>query len=322
MSFTQTALATADFPGPAWLPGDAPSFFNFLVPAFQPIPVIPVIAALMGIFYLAGAIRLWRSGRSWPKWRTVSFLSGCVILIVVMGFQVEGYGYKMFSVFMFQQLTLMMAVPPLLVMGSPGTLLLRATPHRGLGVPVLRGAVWGLRSPFGRFLLHPAFMIPLFLVSFYGLYLSTLADQFLWNWYGHISLEVLFLIAGILFTIPILSHDPLPRKQGHFGRFIDMFLEMPLHAFFGVVVMMATLPLVSWFATPPAEWGVNVMGDQYLAGGLAWSYGELPSVLMLMYVLVRWRREETRSTRARDRSGRSDVELDDYNKYLSGLDHR
>lgn len=53
--------------------------------------------------------------------------TGNLALAAVTGLAVENFGYALFSVFMFQQLTLMMAIPPLLVLGSPGTLLLRAT---------------------------------------------------------------------------------------------------------------------------------------------------------------------------------------------------
>ncbi|WP_369010577.1 cytochrome c oxidase assembly protein, partial [Bacillus cereus] len=57
------------------------------------------------------------------------FLLGCLLLAAVMGLAIEGYGQVMFSVFMFQQMTLMMAVPPLLLLGAPGTLLLRSSPR-------------------------------------------------------------------------------------------------------------------------------------------------------------------------------------------------
>jgi putative membrane protein len=242
-----------------------------------------------------------------------------------MGAGIEGYGLRMFSIFMFQQLTLMMAVPPLLVIGSPGTLLLRATPHNAVGRPVLRAAFWGLRSRWGRLAIHPGFMVPLFLLSFYGVYFSGIADLLLPNWFGHVGLELLFLAAGILFTVPLISADPLPSRQTHFGRLIDIFAEMPLHAFFGVVIMMATTPMVDFFANPPKGWNLDPMKDQGVAGGLAWSYGELPGVLLLMFILVRWQRDEARgwarAEQATVHAGR-DVDMDTYNNYLQQLASR
>ena len=174
-------------------------------------------------------------------------------------------------------------------------------------------------------MIHPVFMVPLFLLSFYGVYFSGLADLLLPNWYGHVGLELLFLVAGILFTVPLISADPLPTRQSHFGRMIDIFAEMPLHAFFGVVIMMATTPMVDFFAAPPESWNIDPMEDQGIAGGLAWSYGELPGVLLLMFILVRWQRDEARgwvrSERAVALAG-SAADMDAYNRYLQQLADR
>lgn len=225
-----------------WIPDAPPTLGGFLTPAPLPAPVLPILAGLLAVVYLAGAIRMWVRSRGWPVWRTVSFLLGCVALAAVTGLAVENYGYALFSVFMFQQLTLMMAIPPLLVLGSPGTLLLRATPHHGPGLLVLRAAHAGLRSRTARWLLSPWLAVPLYLAAFYGLYLANFADPILSTVTGHTLLEVGFLVAGMLFTIPILSSDPLPVRMSHGGRALDVFAEAALHAFFGVFLMMATTP--------------------------------------------------------------------------------
>ena len=311
--------------GPVWLPSLPPSLGEYLAPNLQPVPLIPLLALSAALLYMAGAVSLWRRRRGWSPVRTVSFLTGCAAVIVVMGAGIEGYGLRMFSIFMFQQLTLMMAVPPLLVVGSPGTLLLRTTPHNWWGRPVLRAAIWGLRSRWGRLAIHPGFMVPLFLLSFYGVYFSGIADLLLPNWYGHVGLELLFLVAGILFTVPLISADPLPSRQTHFGRMIDIFAEMPLHAFFGVVIMMATTPMVDFFARPPAAWNIDPVRDQEVAGGLAWSYGELPGVLLLMFIMVRWQRDEARGWARSERAAAAaggDADMDAYNRYLQQLAER
>ena len=159
-----------------WIPDAPPTLVGFLTPAPLPAPVLLLIAGFLAAAYLAGAVRMWVRGRGWPVWRTISFLLGCVALAAVTGLAVENYGYALFSVFMFQQLTLMMAIPPLLVLGSPGTLLLRATPHRGAGLLVLRTAHAGLSSRTARWLLSPWLAVPLYLAAFYGLYLANFAD--------------------------------------------------------------------------------------------------------------------------------------------------
>lgn len=304
-----------------WMPDAPPTFLGFLTPVALPFPVLPTVAVLLAAAYVVGAVRLWAQGRRWSVWRTVSFLVGCLALAAITGLGVEAYGYALLSVFMFQQLSLMMAIPPLLVLGSPGTLILRATPHHGLGVVVLRAAHAGLRSPVSRWMLSPWVALPLYLFAFYGLYLADLADPILATPGGHIGLEVAFLAAGILFTIPVLSSDPLPVRLSHGGRALDVFAEAALHAFFGVFLMMATTLLIESFAASTVALGMDPIEDQRLAGGLAWSYGEAPTLLMLMFVMHRWFRDDTArdAADARYADTHGDPELDAYNAYLDAL---
>ena len=304
-----------------WISDTPPTLEAFLTPILPPVPVLPVLGLLMAVMYLAGAIRLWRQGRRWSVARTVCFLLGCIVLVAVTGLAVEGYGYLLFSVFMFQQLTLMMAIPSLLVLGSPGTLLLRATPHRGLGRVILRLALAGLRSRIARWALSPWIAMPLFLMSFYGFYLGGLADPILQTPGGHPLLEIAFLAAGVLFTIPILSNDPLPVRMTYPGRAMDLFAEAALHAFFGVFLMMSPTLFVETFAGPTTALGIDPLDDQWLAGALAWSYGEGPTVVMLLYVMHRWFRDDTARAAKADKyaDAHGDPELDAYNAYLDAL---
>lgn len=304
-----------------WIPDTPPTLEAFLTPTMPAAPVLPILGMLMAALYLAGAIRLWRQRRRWSVVRTVCFLIGCIALIAVTGLAVEAYGYLLFSVFMFQQLTLMMAIPPLLVLDAPGTLLLRATPHHGAGRVVLRVALGALRSRAARWALSPWIAMPLFLMSFYGLYLANLIDPILQAPGGHVALEVVFLAAGVMFTIPVLSNDPLPVRMTYPGRALDLFAEAALHAFFGVFLMMSPTLMVEHFAASTTVMGIDPLDDQWLAGGLAWSYGEGPTALMLVYVMHRWFRDDTDRAVAADRhaDAHGDPELDAYNAYLDAL---
>lgn len=303
--------------GPVWLPSLPPSFEQFLAPNLQPVPILPAVALLVAVAYLTGAIRLWTHGRRWSVLRTFCFLLGSVLLLVVTGAGIEGYGFTLFSVFMFQQLTLMMIIAPLLVLGSPGTLLLRATPHRGLGRLVLRLAHAGLRSTAASIALHPALLIPFMIFSYFGLYLSGAANILLSTWLGHVVIEIGFLVVGILSAVPLISVDPLPRKTSHAGRLVDTFADMQIHAGFGLVMMLTQYPLVAYFTTAPAAWNIDPVRDQALAGVLAWTYGEVPLLVILIVTMARWaKRDTTRAARVQERT---DDETDAYNDYLQRL---
>lgn len=306
------------------LPEAPPTLVDFLTPTFQVSPILPTLGLLMAVAYTIGAIRMWRHRRKWSAGRTVSFLLGCFFLIALTGLSVERYGYAMLSVFMFQQLTLMIAIPPLLVLGSPGTLLLRATPHTGLGRYILRAAHAGLRSPISRWILSPWVGLPLFLLSFYGLYLAGFADRILGLPGGHVGLEVAFFVFGIIFTVPILSSDPLPMRLSYGGRALDLFAEAALHAFFGVFLMMSTTLYVKHFEKPTLALGIEPLDDQWLAGALAWSYGEGPLVVTMVYIMHRWFRDDTARATAADKYNDlyGNPELDNYNAYLNSLNRQ
>lgn len=307
--------------GPVRWPTLPPSFEQFLVVDIQPVPLLPVLALALAAAYLAGVIRMRARGARWPVIRTVCFLLGCLLLLAVTGLGVEGYGFGMFSVFMFQQLTLMMVVAPLLVLGSPGTLLLRATPHRGVGRWMLRLALGALRSRAARFAMHPALVIPLMVFCFFGLYLGGVANVLLRTWPGHVLLEIVFLVIGILVTAPLVSSDPLPRRRSYVSRLFDVGVEMQVHAIFGLVMLLSAAPLVDFFVTAaPEAWNVDPVRDQGLAGILAWTYGELPLVIILIVTLSRWHNQDT--SRAAKAQSRSDAETDAYNEYLKRLQQR
>ncbi|GHD52058.1 cytochrome c oxidase assembly protein [Mycetocola manganoxydans] len=307
----------ADIDGPVWVPTLPPSFEQLLAPNLQPIPLLPAIALLLATAYTIGAIRLWMQGRRWSVIRTICFLIGCTLLAVVTGAGIEGYGYELFSVFMFQQLTLMMVVPPLLILGSPGTLLLRATPHGGLGRTTLRVALGALRSPAARLAVHPATVIPLAALSYLGLYLTGAADVLLRTWIGHVGLEIAFLCIGILVATPLISADPLPRRTSFVFRVVDTFAEMQIHAILGLVLMLTHTPIIPFFATIPESWNIDPAIDQSAAGILAWTYGELPLLIILIVTLSRWERRDTRQ--ATTMQALNDAELDEYNEYLRRL---
>lgn len=302
------------------VPPSPPSMVGMLGWFPPPLPVLPAAAVVLTVWYLLAARAVRSTGMPWPWTRTASFLAGCVALAAVTGLAIDSYGYRLFSAFMFQHLTLSILVPPLLVLGAPGRLLLRSTPHRGVGRYVLIAALGALRCRLSRIVLHPGFTIPLFLLSYYGLYLSDLFDTAAASVGGHLMLQVFFLVSGLLFIVPILSTGPLPVRQSNLGRFFDIFVEMPLHVFIGVILMMAPRTLTNTFAQPPAGWNVDPVADQAVAGALAWSYGEPVALLTILIFAIRWRRdEESESARREADVERDDAELAAYNAFLRRL---
>lgn len=298
-----------------------PTIADLLAFDIASAPVLPILAVVFAATYTVGVARLRRERRSWSTLRMLCFLVGCVVLFAVTATGIETYGRSMLSVFIFQQLTLMMLVPPLLVIGSPGRLLLRAASHRGLGRLILILAFAGLRSKLARVLLHPGLVIPLLLFSLFGLYVGGLADLLLRLPAGHLFLQLIFIGIGMLLAIPLLSAGPLPAKTSFPARLFDALAEMQIHAAFGLVFTLSSSPMVPFFAERTTALGLEAVTDQAIAGMLAWTYGEVPVIIILLITLVRWQRQDTRrALRAQKQADRDgDPDLDRYNDYLKSL---
>lgn len=272
-----------------------------------------------------GVLRLRLRGDSWSVSRTAAFVLGVLTVALVMCTKLNDYGMVMFSVHMVQHMVLSMLSPILILLGAPVTLTLRALPtaRRG-GVGPRELLVKLLHSRYLKIITHPAFTLPLFIASLYGLYFSPIFDHLMDTRAGHIAMMVHFLLVGLLFFWPIMGVDPGPHRPGYVMRMLELFAGMPFHAFFGIAVMMASEPMLTTFEHPAASLGVDPLSDQTAAGGIAWAFSEIPSVVVLVALLFQWytsdQRQARRGDRAADRDG--DAELVAYNAYLASLEAR
>ncbi|MEF9881512.1 cytochrome c oxidase assembly protein [Streptomyces sp. P9-A4] len=285
-----------------------------------------LIGCLAGLgLYGWGVVRLRRRGDAWPVSRTVFFTVGVLTIALVMCTKLNDYGMVMFSVHMVQHMVISMLSPILLLLGAPITLALRALPVAGRGSTGPRELLLKLlHSRYMKVITHPGFTIPMFIASLYALYFTPLFDFLMGSKAGHIGMMVHFLMVGVVFFWPIMGVDPGPHRPGFVMRMLELFAGMPFHAFFGIALMMATEPMVKAYENPPASLGIDVLTDQNAAGGIAWAFSEIPSVLVLIALVYQWyhseQRQAVRQDRAADRNG--DKELEAYNAYLASLQTR
>ncbi|MCQ6554873.1 cytochrome c oxidase assembly protein [Streptomyces sp. C10-9-1] len=272
-----------------------------------------------------GVVRLRRRGDAWPVSRTVMFTVGVLSVALVMCTRLNDYGMVMFSVHMVQHMVISMLSPIVLLLGAPITLALRALPVAGRGRSGPRELLLKLlHSRYIRVVTHPAFTIPLFIASLYGLYFTPLFDFLMGSTLGHLAMMVHFLAVGLVFFWPIMGVDPGPHRPGYVMRMLELFAGMPFHAFFGIALMMASEPMIGTYSSPPASLGIDALADQNAAGGIAWAFSEIPSVLVLIALVFQWYRSEQRVAKRRDRAADrdGDKELEAYNAYLASLQAR
>ncbi|MCF3962682.1 cytochrome c oxidase assembly protein [Streptomyces fuscigenes] len=304
---------------------DLPPFTLGRAFSYSSDPFFLVCCSLGIVLYGWGVLRLRRRGDAWSPGRSIAYVLGVLMVAVTMCTGLNDYGMVMFSVHMVQHMIISMVAPILLLLGAPVTLALRTLPVLGRGRKGPRELLLMLlHSRFVRVISHPAFTIPVFIASLYGLYFTPIFDFLMRSEGGHILMMVHFLAVGLLFFWPIMGVDPGPHRSGHLMRMLELFAGMPFHAFFGIALMMASQPMIKTYDHPAASLGIDALSDQTAAGGIAWGFSEVPSVLVLIALVFQWyrsdQRQAVRTDRAADRDG--DKELAAYNAYLASLQTR
>ncbi|MEE6178534.1 cytochrome c oxidase assembly protein [Mycobacterium sp. 050134] len=281
-------------------------------------------AIVLAVLYVSAVLRLRRRGDSWPRGRVLAWLLGCFALLFVTSSGVGRYMPAMFSVHMVAHMGLSMLVPILLVLGAPVSLALRALPAAGRDDPpgMREWLLAALHSRYSRFVTNPVVATVLFVSGFYGLYLSNLFDTAVSSHAGHVAMNVHFLVSGYVFYWIVIGVDPTPRPIPPLAKVGVVFASLPLHAFFGVVLMGTRKVLgVDYYRSLGLSWHTDLLGDQRLGGGIAWAAGEVPLVIVMLALLVQWARSDERTARRLDRAADrdDDAELTAYNAMLADL---
>ncbi|MGN6127160.1 MAG: cytochrome c oxidase assembly protein [Humibacter sp.] len=263
-------------------------------------------------FYLAGVVRLHRRGDKWPIGRTISWVAGILALLWVTNGGINVYEKYLFSSHMLAHMLLTMAVPLLLVPGAPVTLALRAIKKRTDGSR--GGREWIMlivHSKVAAFLTHPITAAVLFAGSLWVFYYSPLFSWATTDHIGHEWMIIHFLIVGYLFVQSLIGIDPVPYRFPYPLRLVLLLGTMAFHAFFGLSILTTNgLFLANWFGAMGRTWGATPLGDQQLAGGIAWSIGEIPTVVLAIIVAVQWSRSDAKETKRRDRKADRDGDAD------------
>lgn len=286
-----------------------------------------VLACAFGLFfYFAAVWRLRKRGDKWPIYRTVLWTLGIVLLFYITNGGVNVYEKYLFSAHMSAHMVLTMGVPLLLVPGAPITLAARAIRKRRDGSR--GGREWLLLAVHSRFasvISNPIVAAVLFAGSLWVFYYTPVFRWATTDHIGHEWMIVHFLITGYLFVQSLIGIDPVKYRLPYPFRLLLLLLTMAFHAFFGLSIMqMHGLLLADWFGAMGRTWGDSPLVDQQAGGGIAWSIGEIPTVILAIVVAIQWSRSDERETKRRDRNAdrTGDAELNAYNERLARMADR
>ena len=278
------------------------------------------------VFYLAGVRRMRKRGDAWPLRRTVLWVLGMIVLFFVTNGAVNVYQKYLFSAHMLAHMTLSMMVPIFLVSGAPVTLALRTSTKRKDGSR--GGHEWilcAINSRFARIVSNPIVAAVLFVGSLWIFYYSPIFAWATKDHLGHQWMIVHFLIVGYLFVQSLIGVDPVPFRLPYPFRLLLLLGTMAFHAFFGLALMSGSaLLLADWYGAMGRPWGPSAIMDQQTGGGIAWSVGEIPTVILAVVVVIMWSRSDAKETRRLDRQEfrTGEAELNSYNAALARLEKK
>ena len=280
-------------------PQPAPTF-QHVIAAWQPDVLFLLPAAAVIWAYLSAVRRVNRAHPTnpVPKRRTVFFLLGIAVMALALVSPIAAYDTELFSVHMAQHMLIVMVAAPLLLLGAPITLALRAaTPRirKEVILPVLHSrAVKAISFPaFTWFLLAGVLWLTHFSSAF---------DFALENIWAHRAEHAVYIVAALLFWWPAINADPSPWRLGHPVRLLYVFLQMPQNSFLGVSIYGTTNVIFPHYASVARNWGPDPLTDQEFAGIIMWVIGDMMFLVILAFIAYGWVQHEERAAKRADRA--------------------
>jgi cytochrome c oxidase assembly factor CtaG len=265
---------------------------------FSPLTVAALLA--VASLYALGVVRVRRRGGAVPTRRVVWWYAGIAVATLALVSPIDAYADVSFTDHMVQHLLLTLVVPPLLALGAPIVLALRA-----LRPEHARRLASTLRSNTVRVLTSPVVGWALLVGVSWVVHESSLFDAALGSGAWHALEHGVWLGAALVYWWPIVGVDPMPHPVSHPVRLLSLFLLMPAMSFLALAIYGASSPVYPSYAELPPPWGPAALASQQEAGVIMWVAGTLAIVVAMLFVAADWKR--TDDARQRREEARSDA---------------
>ena len=258
-------------------------------------PFEPVLWTFVGLS-LAIYFRAQSGIRGWPGTRLGCFAGGMAAVLVALATPIATYDGVFFWVHMVQHLLLTLVAAPLILLGAPVTLALRAA-----SPPVRASMVAFLHSRTVRLLGHPLVAWITFALVMWVSHFSPLFNLALENAVVHVAEHMVFLIAGLLFWWPVIGLDPGARRLGHPLRIVYLVTALPQQSWLGLAIYSSSQVLYDHYRVLERSWGPAPLDDQRAAGIIMWVGGDFLFVVALAFAIGAWAGAERREGERADR---------------------
>ena len=255
--------------------------------SFDPLTVAALVVAAIAYHRAEHTVAVAQPRHPIPSGRRRAFFAGLLVVAVAVVSPVHAYADERFVVHMVQHLLLTLVAAPLLVLGAPLTLAVRAASpeHRRRLLRILNGPVvtW-----FG----HPVVAWAQFAVVMWATHFSGFFQSALESTWVHALEHGLFLGSAALFWWPALGESTGRWRLSHPLRLLYVALAMPQNTFLALAILSAGRVLYPHYGS---------RADQRQAGGVMWVAGDLVLLVVVLLLTAAWARHEERTTRRSER---------------------
>lgn len=253
-------------------------------------PTVLLLVAGSVALYGRGLRRLWSGEagrRAVPPWRVACFAAAIVAVAVALLSPLEPLAGTLFSAHMAQHLLLTLVVPPLLVLGRPAV-----TVSMAFEAPTRRA----LTKVKDRVLPRPdrtvwwaVLAVVAHTATLWAWHVPPMYELALSNDLVHV-VEHLTLVAGALPLWWLVAHARGGHANG--AGVLAVFAALLQSGILAGLITFAGEGFYGGHAPGVENWGLTVLHDQQLAGGLMWFPGGLLYMVGGAALFLRWLRED------------------------------
>jgi cytochrome c oxidase assembly factor CtaG len=249
----------------------------------DPVPILALIVAVAYVVAL-GPTPTTRRARGQRRWKAAAFLGALLVIVLALGWPVDGYAARFQWVHMAQHLLLIVVAAPLLVLADPWLFPMRLLPRR------LRGSAGSLlfRHPrtaglrrAGAFLAGPLVAWIAFHAVFLAFHVPALYDLTLRSHPVHDAEHALFLGLAVLLWTPVIRRGALGMRE----RLAYLMAAGSVGSALGAWLATASVPLYTGF---PGSASLSALSDQRLAAGMMAGPGSVVFALAAGMLLYHW----------------------------------
>jgi putative membrane protein len=263
--------------------------------AFEPGIIVPLALSLW--LYLRGLRQLWRTmgaGQGVRWWEAGSYLAGWLALFIALVSPVHPLGRVLFSAHMTQHELLMLVAAPLLVLGRPLLVLLKALP-RGWARRMAQAANVRWWQRIWRAITYPLAAWVIHAVALWSWHVPALFQATIDNEWVHAFQHLSFLLSALLFWWAVMHGRQ--RVMGYGIAVLYMFTTAMHSGLLGALVTFSQGIIYPVYEPTTAAWGLSPLEDQQLGGLIMWVPAGLVYIIAGLALFAGWMRESDQRVR-------------------------